>query len=69
MINKPDFKRLVKSIGLKKTKALIKKAKKENADIIVFTGDEEEDIRRMISSKKFVEDLKIIGRMKEKLID
>ena len=31
---------------------------------IRFTGNEQEDIRRMLSCKEFVEDLWIIGRMK-----
>ena len=32
---------------------------------IIFSGDEEEDIRRMCACKEFVDDLKAIGFMKE----
>ena len=32
---------------------------------IVFTGNEKEDIKRMLSSKEFVHDLRIIGFMKK----
>lgn len=32
---------------------------------INFTGNEQEDIKRMCACKEFVEDLKLIGLMKE----